>query len=128
MTAQEFIKKYPDSEINENCLEDVACPHCGNRSRFRISAVTTFTMTDAGEDDHSDIEYNYNSYAHCEECNTPGVYSEFMVDGLDDLLRQAAEQTETPTDEPCPVCFREEDGKWFTPCPSDDCPSYDKAT
>ena len=98
MTAQEFIKKYPDSEINENCLEDVACPHCGNRSRFRISAVTTFTMTDAGEDDHSDIEYDYNSYAHCEECNTPGVYSEFMVDGLDDLLRQAAdhevEQTE----------------------------------
>lgn len=37
----------------------------------------------------------------------------------------ASNQTETPTDEPCPVCFREEDGKWFTPCPSDDCPSHE---
>jgi hypothetical protein len=25
---------------------------------------------------------------------------------------------------PCPSCGREEDGKWFKPCPSDDCPSH----
>lgn len=45
---------------------------------------------------------------------------------LEDAL--ASSQTETPTDEPCPVCFREEDGKWFAPCPSDDCPSHDEVT
>jgi hypothetical protein len=26
---------------------------------------------------------------------------------------------------PCPHCGREENGKWFSPCPSDDCPSHD---
>lgn len=26
---------------------------------------------------------------------------------------------------PCPHCGREEDGRWFAPCPSDDCPSND---
>lgn len=30
---------------------------------------------------------------------------------------------------PCPDCGREEEnGKWFSPCPSDDCPSHDKET
>ena len=29
-----------------------------------------------------------------------------------------------PVEPPCPHCGREEDGKWFTPCPSDDCPSH----
>lgn len=24
---------------------------------------------------------------------------------------------------PCPHCGREENGQWFVPCPSDDCPS-----
>lgn len=24
---------------------------------------------------------------------------------------------------PCPHCGREEDGRWFAPCPADDCPS-----
>lgn len=23
---------------------------------------------------------------------------------------------------PCPSCGREEEGQWYTPCPSDDCP------
>jgi hypothetical protein len=27
--------------------------------------------------------------------------------------------------QPCPECFREEDGKWFYPCPSDDCILHD---
>lgn len=28
---------------------------------------------------------------------------------------------------PCPHCYREnDDGTWFTPCPSDDCPSRDE--
>jgi hypothetical protein len=27
----------------------------------------------------------------------------------------------TILNQPCPECFREEDGKWFYPCPSDDC-------
>jgi hypothetical protein len=37
----------------------------------------------------------------------------------------ADKEPERPTNEPCPYCGRHEDGKWFTPCPSDDCPSHD---
>lgn len=128
MTAQQFIKKYPDSEINDNCLQDIACPQCGYRSQFAISSRCSFVMNDDGEDDHGDIEYDNDSEAQCLQCEFISSLTKFTIEGLDDLLRQTAEQTETPTDEPCPVCFREEDGKWFTPCPSDDCPSYDKAT
>ena len=39
---------------------------------------------------------------------------------MDNLLRDY--QTSTP----CIHCGREEDGKWFTPCPADDCPSHDE--
>jgi len=28
---------------------------------------------------------------------------------------------------PCAHCGRAEGGRWFVPCPSDDCPSHDKA-
>lgn len=26
---------------------------------------------------------------------------------------------------PCSSCGREEDGHWYVPCPSDDCPSHE---
>ena len=41
------------------------------------------------------------------------------------MKNNTSTKTETPTNEPCPVCGREEEGNWFTPCPSDDCPSHD---
>ena len=33
---------------------------------------------------------------------------------------------EKQTSTPCIHCGREEAGKWFTPCPADDCPSHDE--
>ena len=30
---------------------------------------------------------------------------------------------EVPTEAPCPSCGREEGGRWFFPCPAEDCPS-----
>jgi hypothetical protein len=29
------------------------------------------------------------------------------------------------TDKPCVFCGREETGRWYKPCPSDDCPSHE---
>lgn len=33
-------------------------------------------------------------------------------------------QTETEIQTPCPYCGREDEGKWFTPCPEASCPSH----
>lgn len=86
MTAEQFLKKYPNPEYNDNCLRDIACPQCGYRDRFRVAATSFFTMTDNGEDDHSDIEYDKSSFATCELCGHGGSMAEFTVAGLDDLL------------------------------------------
>lgn len=98
MTAKQFIKKYPNSDINENCLHDLACPKCGYRSQFSISSQCSFVMSDDGEDEHGDIFYDYNSDAQCIQCGHTAPLEDFNIDGLDDLLRQAAdhdaEQTE----------------------------------
>jgi len=98
MTAQEFIRKYPDTDINENCLEDLACPKCGYRRQFAISSQCSFVMGDDGEDDHGDIFYDKDSEVQCIECEFISSLDKFTIDGLDDLLRQAAdhevEQTE----------------------------------
>lgn len=91
MTAQQFIKKYPDSEINENCLEDIACPKCGYRSQFSISSQCSFVMSDDGEEDHGDIDYDRYSMAQCMDCRHLAPLAKFTIDGLDDLLRQAAD-------------------------------------
>lgn len=98
MTAQEFIKKYPDSEINENCLVDVACPACGSRGPFNIAVCTVVEMSDYGSEDAGDIQYDERSHANCPSCGRYDNYEGFVIEGLDDLLRRAAdhdaEQTE----------------------------------
>lgn len=56
-----------------------------------------------------------------------------MADELDPLIDEydyedvaMLEDGQIRTNRPCPDCGREEDGKWYDPCPSDDCPSHDK--
>ena len=36
LTVEEFMAKFPNSTLNEGCLEDVACSNCGNREMFRV--------------------------------------------------------------------------------------------
>lgn len=111
MTAQEFVKKYPDADYNENCLENIACPKCGYRDRFLITATTQFTMTDNGEDDHSDIDYDKSSFAICEKCHHGDKLSEFTIEGLDDLLSQ-------PTCDYCGERYPDAGDGWCGSCPS----------
>lgn len=41
MTTDEFIAKFLNQDtINENCLEDIACPQCGSRGLFEICIQT----------------------------------------------------------------------------------------
>lgn len=87
MTAKQFIKKHPNTDRNENCLQDIACPKCGYRSQFSISSRCSFVMGDEGEDDHGDIEYDKDSVAQCLQCELIAPLSTFTIEGLDDLLQ-----------------------------------------
>lgn len=94
MTAKQFIKKYPNSDHNENSLRDIACPKCGNRSSFAISSQTTFFFSDEGASEFTGIEFDNDSSAQCMGCNRIDQVNAFTIEGLDDLLEQAADKTE----------------------------------
>ena len=99
MTAKQFIKKHPNTDRNENCLQDIACPKCGYRSQFSISSRCSFVMGGGGsvpwrgslevdvQDDHGDIEYDKDSVAQCLQCELIAPLSKFTIEGLDDLLQ-----------------------------------------
>ena len=44
--------------------------------RYRVTH-TVFRMTDEGEEDHGDIEWDDDSYCCCPECNHDGIVAEF---------------------------------------------------
>lgn len=66
---------------NENCLEDVKCPACGNEDRFIIAATILAEVTDDGAEmaKHSDIEWDDSSWTRCPACNEAGPLARFRV-------------------------------------------------
>lgn len=86
MNAEQFFKKYPDARRNTNCLKDIACPKCGNRSDFGISFNSFGCFTDEGCDEYGDLDYDSTSYAVCRECEHDGTVKNFTIEGLDELL------------------------------------------
>ena len=66
---------------NENCLEGIRCPKCGNESRFFIAATITAEVTDDGADlaGHTDIEWDDTSWTRCPECDHSGVLAGFYT-------------------------------------------------
>lgn len=76
--------------------EDVCCPCCG--PNFSIGG---------GED-------------------TLEAAAEFWArnrGGVDEYLKDPRNKVKVIRNGACPFCGREENGRWFIPCPSDDCPS-----
>jgi hypothetical protein len=89
MKAEEFVAKFPDAMRKKNCLEDIACPECGNREMFRIQATIIAEVCDEGTDrDESDCEYDEKSSCECTECQFHGKLEDFAIEGLDDLLEK----------------------------------------
>lgn len=87
MTAKDFLEKYPNAELNENCLEDIACPKCGNRTSFNVEAKTTAVLFDDGTDRTiGGMEYDEDSYFKCRKCSFHCQLKVFMIEGLDDLI------------------------------------------
>ena len=57
-----------------------------------------------------------------------GTPLEQLKSNLEQVIVNAMSIKYTPIQHPCPFCGREEEGKWFIPCPSSDCPSHDTKT
>lgn len=57
-----------DKNKNENCLEGMQCPQCGQAKRVLITAISTFTMTDDGSEEHDSVEYGDGENARCPDC------------------------------------------------------------
>jgi rubredoxin len=88
MTPQKFIAKFPNQrESNANeMLEDRACPMCGSRTPFRVTAVTTATITNEGVEDTEDHEWEDDSACQCRACGHSATVIAFTIPGLDSAL------------------------------------------
>lgn len=62
---------------NENCLEGVRCPKCGQVGRFKITALITCMVTDNGSEPLGDHEWDDASSTHCPERDFNGKLKEF---------------------------------------------------
>ena len=48
--------------VNENCLEGIRCPDCGNEAAFYIQSSAVMHVTDDGAECRSDIEWDGEPY------------------------------------------------------------------
>jgi hypothetical protein len=64
---------------NDNCLENIQCPACGNEESFRIAATTIATVSDHGVEDYGDMLWNDDSYAECNGCQRHGTLKDFKI-------------------------------------------------
>lgn len=71
--------------MNENCLKDIMCPHCGNTENFKIKVSVWIEVEDQGTDPmlpEQDIEWEDESFIDCGECGSVGRISEFSHPGF----------------------------------------------
>lgn len=54
---------------NENCLEGIRCPKCGNTDEFYISGSAMFLVSDEGVEDTVNPEWDNDSPTQCTKCN-----------------------------------------------------------
>jgi hypothetical protein len=62
---------------NENCLEGLRCPTCGQDERLTITALITCLVTDDGSDPVGDHVWDDDSSTHCPECGFDGMLKAF---------------------------------------------------
>ena len=68
---------------NENCLEGMMCPKCGQADSFVISVHTPAEVTDDGAvPTGGPMEWFDDSYCECGSCRAVGVVSDFTIPGF----------------------------------------------
>ncbi len=65
--------------MNTNCLENRACPKCGQTEHFDVVATSVFRLLDSGTDHHRDVEYGEDSATECPDCGWHGKWGETAV-------------------------------------------------
>ena len=86
LTAVEILEQHPklfSKCVNDGQLADMCCPSCGERSRFKITATSRFTVFDHTVDEHADVEWDQDSSCMCGMCDHPGTVKDFTYPGLD---------------------------------------------
>jgi hypothetical protein len=84
---------------NDNCLEGIKCPQCGNEDRFFISCTTLAVVTDEGAQAYGDMEWGDESSAVCSEFQKTGPLRDFRrktqlppdLEGMNDSRARWAE-------------------------------------
>ena len=61
---------------NTGCLEDLACPKCGQFERFFFDITARATVTDLGPVDVGELDWDDDSIAECPDCEWSGTVGE----------------------------------------------------
>ena len=64
---------------NNNCLQGLACPNCGNHQRLVIEATSLASVTDEGTDMFGDVQWYDTSYCECPDCWHRGCVKDFTT-------------------------------------------------
>lgn len=64
---------------NTNCLENIRCPKCGQKDRFKIAAIISCLVTDTGSEPVGDHEWDDGSATHCLKCGFDGKLKDFRT-------------------------------------------------
>ena len=87
---------------NDNCLEGIQCPCCGNEDLFHIEARATFSVRDDGTDDFRGVEWSDRSDCGCGVCCNAGMVRTFRIGGKEWMRRyhaalEAGDRDEEPS-------------------------------
>ena len=58
---------------NDNCLEGIRCPRCGQEEHFRITALVACHVTDEGSEPTGDHHWDEDSFTRCPDCGFQGA-------------------------------------------------------
>lgn len=72
-----------EPEQNENCLDGMKCPKCKSLGPFLIEVKCIAVMTDEGEDDIRDIDWEDTSFCECDACSFNGTVKDFKSEDSD---------------------------------------------
>lgn len=65
---------------NENCLEGVACPACGQNDKFHIQATVTALVTDDGAEAlNGGFNWDNDSWCRCPNCKHAASLGTFRI-------------------------------------------------
>ena len=66
---------------NDNCLEGMRCPKCGQTDGFNIVCTAAFYVMDDGTEDYSDVSWEENAAASCDAtCRWHGTVADLRID------------------------------------------------